>query len=168
MPETITASGRSPRTWQPQRPTRTVGPSTPRAKLHLARGTLHSTNETPPRSMARRPLGRVPASLGGRTPLGRVSASLKGWTPPRAGEASLEGWTPPRAKLHLARGSHSLAAPATTPPTGVFNVRTHAGAQVKHESAPCRPSDIAWESYSGAVSPTLPVKPSLPLYGIVR
>jgi hypothetical protein len=27
------------------------------------------------------------------------------------------------------------------PPTGAFNALTHAGAQVKDESVPCRPSD---------------------------
>jgi hypothetical protein len=56
-------SGRGPRSWQPQRPTRTISPSPPRAKLRFARGTQHRTNETPPRSRARRPLRRDYASL---------------------------------------------------------------------------------------------------------
>jgi hypothetical protein len=40
-----------------------------------------------------------------------------------------------------------------------------ASAWVKGESSPCRPSDSTWESYLGTVPPTLPVRPSLALYG---
>jgi hypothetical protein len=46
--------------------------------------------------------------------------------------------------------------------------RHNAGARVKDESAPCRSSDTAWESYPDAVSPTLPERPSPPLYVTVR
>jgi hypothetical protein len=69
----------------------TVGRGTPWANLCLARGPRRRAAESPPRSWARRPLGRVSALLEGLTPLGRVFASLKGTTPP---------W----ARLHLARG----------------------------------------------------------------
>jgi hypothetical protein len=79
-------------------------------KLRPARGLDAPSGETLPRSRAGRPLGRD--------------------------SASLEGQTPPRARLRLARGSRGLATPTTTPPTGAFNVPTHAGAQVKDESAP--------------------------------
>jgi hypothetical protein len=69
---------RGPRSWRPQRPTRTVSPNHPRTKLRFARGAQHRTIGTPPRSRAGRPLG---------------------W-----GSASLEDWTPPRVRLRLARG----------------------------------------------------------------
>jgi hypothetical protein len=81
-------SGRGPRTWRPQRPTRTIASA----------------------------------------PLGRNSVSL-------------EGYNTTLIKLRLARGSHGLAAPTPAPSTGAFNVLTHADAQVKDESTPCRPSD---------------------------
>jgi hypothetical protein len=71
-------------------------------------------------------------------------------------------------RLRLARDSRGFTAPATTPPTIAFNVLTHAGAQVRDESAPCRPSDTAWESYPVVVSSTLPVRPSPPLYGTLQ
>jgi hypothetical protein len=45
-----------------------------------------------------------------------------------------------------------LAAPVPAPPTGAFNVLTHAGAQVKDKSAPRLRH--AWESYPGVVPPT--------------
>jgi hypothetical protein len=61
-----------------------VGPSTPRAKLRLARGARRRNTETPPRSRAGRPLGRD--------------------------SASLEGYAHPRAGLRLARGSRGSAA----------------------------------------------------------
>jgi hypothetical protein len=48
-------SSRGPRSWRPQRPTRTVSPSHPRAKLRFARGAQHHTIETPPRLRAGRP-----------------------------------------------------------------------------------------------------------------
>jgi hypothetical protein len=121
-------SGRGPRTWRPQRPTRTVSPS----------------------------------------PLGRNSVSFEGYNNTlielrlAQGLDAPSGETPPRSRLSWARRS----PPA--PPTGAFNVLTHASAQVKDESAPCRPSDAAWESYPDAVQPTLPVRPSPPLYVIVR
>jgi hypothetical protein len=65
---------------------------------------------------------------------------------------------PPRERLRLARGSHGLATPTPAPPIEAFNVLTRAGAQVKDESAPYRPSNTAWESYPSVVSPTLPVR----------
>jgi hypothetical protein len=40
-----------------------------------------------------------------------------------------------------------------------------AGARVKGESPPRRPTDTAWESYPRVVSPTRPVRPSLALCG---
>jgi hypothetical protein len=43
--------------------------------------------------------------------------------------------------------------------------RYDVGARVKSKSSPRRPSDTAWESYLGAVPPTLPVRPSLALQG---
>jgi hypothetical protein len=95
-------SGRGPQTWRPQRPTRTVSPSPPRAKLRFARGIRHHADKTLPRSMAERPLGQDSTSLEGWTTLGRDSASL-------------EGWTAPRARLRLARGPHGLAAPYLLP-----------------------------------------------------
>jgi hypothetical protein len=127
----------------------------PRAKLRFARGTQHRTNDTPPRLRVGRPLERD-------------SASLEGWTPPRVtlrlarGLDAPSGETPPRSRLSRARRSH------THSPTGAFNVLTHAGAQVKDESTPCRPSDTSWESYLGPVPPTLPVRPSPPLYVTVQ
>jgi hypothetical protein len=45
--------------------------------------------------------------------------------------------------------------------------RHNSGARVKDKSTSCRSFDTAWESYPGAVSPTLPVRPSSPLYGTV-
>jgi hypothetical protein len=95
----------------PLRPRSTCALTKPR----LARGLGAPSGEVAPRSRAGRPLG---------------------W-----GSASLEGWTPPRVRFRLARGSHGLAAPVPAPPTGAFNVLTHACAQVKDESAPRRSSD---------------------------
>jgi hypothetical protein len=148
-------TGRGPRSWQPQRPTRTVSPSPPRAKLRFARGTQRRTNDTPPRSRVGRPLERDSASLEGQTPP-RVRLRLA------RGLDTPSGETPPRSRLSRARRfhTHSLAE--------AFNVLTHVGAQVKDESSPCRPSDAAWESYPDTVSPTLPVRPSPPLYDTVR
>jgi hypothetical protein len=44
-------------------------------------------------------------------------------------------------------------------------LRRAAGARVKGESPPRRPSNTAWESYPGAVPPTRPVWPSSALCG---
>jgi hypothetical protein len=161
-------SGRGLRPWRPQRPTRTDSPSplgrnsaslhghnTVLTTLHLARGLDAPSGETPPRSRAGRPLGRD-------------SASLEGWTPPRVslrlprGMDAPSSETPPRSRLSRACRSH------THSPTGTFNALTHAGAQVKDESAPCRPFDTAWVSYPDAVPSTLPVRPSPPPYDTVR
>jgi hypothetical protein len=144
-----------PTVLRPQRPTKQLAPaplgrnsaslegqSVVLTRLRLARGLDAPSGETPPRSRAGHSLGR--------------------------NSASLEGWTPPRARLRLARGSHGLAAPTPAPRTGAFNVLTRTGVQVKDESVPYRPSDTAWESYPGAVSQTLPVRPSPQLYDTVR
>jgi hypothetical protein len=86
---------------------------------------------------------------------------------------------PPRANLRLARGSDAPSGeslPRSRSPRAC-DPRTHSpDPSIKcfgtprspgsiGESSPCRPSDIAWESYSGAVPPTRPVRPSLALCG---
>jgi hypothetical protein len=120
-------SGRSPRPWWPQRPTRAVGPATLRRNSASLEG--HNTALTKPR-LARglaAPSGEVPPHSRVGHPLWRVSAPFEGWTPPRARSASLEGWPPPRAIQRLARGSHGLAAPVPAPPAGALNALTPAG-----------------------------------------
>jgi hypothetical protein len=72
-----------------------------------------------------------PPEQSASAPLGRNSVSLEGHCTVLTRLPLLEGWTPPRAKLRITRGSHGLAAPATTPLTGAFNVPTHAGTQLK-------------------------------------
>jgi hypothetical protein len=62
-----------------------VGPGTPQAKLHLARGAPRRTTETPPRSRAGRPSGETPPRSRVMRTLGRISASLEGYAHPRVG-----------------------------------------------------------------------------------
>jgi hypothetical protein len=74
-----------------------VGPHTSRADVHLARGPGTPSGESPPRSRAGHPLGRI-------------SASLEGWSPPRAnlrlarGPGAPSGESPPRSRPSRARG----------------------------------------------------------------
>jgi hypothetical protein len=72
----VTAQRRGLWTRRPQRSTRTVSPSPPRAKLCFTRGARHRTNETSPRSRAGRPSGKVPP----RSRTGRPSSEF----PPRS------------------------------------------------------------------------------------
>jgi hypothetical protein len=105
-----------------------------------------------------------PTSLPATVPLGRVSASLEGRAPRRVSSTSLEDLTPPRAILRLARGPDAPSGDSL-PCSRLPQARDAAGARVKGESPPCRPSDTAWESYLGVVPPTRPVWPSLALCG---
>jgi hypothetical protein len=94
-------SGRKPTARATSTAHQAVGPHTSRANLCLARGLDAPSDESPPRSRAGRPIGRV--------------------------SASLEGWTPHRASLRLARGHPELKAPAPTPPTRALNALTRRG-----------------------------------------
>jgi hypothetical protein len=79
--------------------------------------------------------------------------------------ASLEGYTPPRASLRLTRGFCEFVTPAPIPPTEELNALTRRGRPGQRRILANRTSDTAWESYPGAVPPTLPVRPSLALQG---
>jgi hypothetical protein len=57
------------------------------------------------------PLGESPSHSRARRPVGRIRASL-------------EGWTPHWANLRLTRGRPELAAPAPTPLTRALNALT--------------------------------------------
>jgi hypothetical protein len=95
-----------------------AGPSTLRAKLHLARGARRRNTKTLLRSRAGRPLRRNSNSIEGWMPpraklrLDRGLDAPSGETLPRSragrplgrNSTSIEGWTPPRAKLCLDRG----------------------------------------------------------------
>jgi hypothetical protein len=129
-------------------------PGTPREKLRLARGAPRRTTETPPRSMAGRPLGR--------------------------NSASLEGYAHPRADLRLARG---LCAPSGgfPPLSGLSRVRrsrTHSpDRSIKCSSTPRAPGSRTNPRHAGPLTPPgnhIPalfhrplVRPSPPLYNAV-
>jgi hypothetical protein len=175
-----------------------VGPGTPQAKLHLARGAPRRTTETPPRSRAGRPSGETPPRSRVMRTLGRNSASLEGYAHPRAPSgktpprsrvmrtlgrisASLEGYAHPRAGLRLARG---LCAPSGgfPPRSGVSRVRrscTHSpDRSIKCSGTPRAPGSRTNPRHAGPLTPPgnhIPalfrqplVRPSPPLYSAVR
>jgi hypothetical protein len=74
--------------------------------------------------------------------------------PPNSRPRYPSGESPPRSRPPQTHDA------TPTPPT-----RHAAGAQVKRESPPRRPSDTAWESYPGAVPPARTVRPSPALCG---
>jgi hypothetical protein len=150
-----------PSSGQPQRPLRRNSASLegwppPRANLRLTRGLAAPSGETPPRSRAGRPLRRI-------------SASLEGWPPPRAklrlaqGLVAPSGESPPCSRLPQARGPC-----AHSPDQSIKCSDTTRALGSKVNPPPCRPFDTTWESYLGVVSPTLLVRPSLPLYGTMQ